>query len=301
MFIALSSQAWILLGASCVIAALLAWLFRRARLQLSKTKVELVEAKENLGKAERLALIGQVAAMVAHDLRTPLAAIQGATYYIQKKVGSNLDERANEMCETIQNCVEQSNMIISDLLDYSRDVKLVLKGSTPSALAKQALSMIKKPGNVRVQDLTQDEPKVIVDVDKMQRVFTNIIQNAFDAMPETGVLAIKSKVLTDSWEISFTDTGTGIKEEVLGSMWTPFVTTKPKGMGLGLPICKRIVEAHGGTISVKSEIGKGTTFTITIPTYPVLDIGEETARPDNVKVSISESALTEQLRSRPPS
>jgi two-component system, sporulation sensor kinase E len=114
-----------------------------------------------------------------------------------------------------------------------------------------------------------------VDIDKIKRVFVNMIRNAIDVMPKGGRLTIKSTKLNENVQITFSDTGMGMTKETLEKLWAPLFTTKAKGMGLGLAICKRIVEAHGGSISVESVVGKGTTFAITIPIKPRSELGGE--------------------------
>jgi two-component system sensor histidine kinase AtoS len=104
-----------------------------------------------------------------------------------------------------------------------------------------------------------------LDPGKMRRVLDNLIQNAVEAMPEGGTLSIEGGLDKGHLSLKVTDTGTGIPEEEMQSLFTPFHTTKPKGMGLGLAYCRRAVEAHGGTITAQSQEGRGTTFTIKIP------------------------------------
>jgi len=104
-----------------------------------------------------------------------------------------------------------------------------------------------------------------IDVGKMTRVFLNTIQNAIDAMPAEGKLDIRSHKEKNTVEITFSDTGTGISQENIDKIFTPLFTTKAQGMGFGLSICKRLVEAHGGKITLESKVDKGTTFTITLP------------------------------------
>jgi len=116
-----------------------------------------------------------------------------------------------------------------------------------------------------VIDRTQEKLKIHLDKEKMQRVFVNIIKNAIDAMPKGGTLTVTNRKSNRSLEITFSDTGAGMSKETLGKIWRPLFTTKAKGMGFGLAICKRIVEAHGGKIFVKSTIGKGSAFTVSIP------------------------------------
>jgi signal transduction histidine kinase len=106
----------------------------------------------------------------------------------------------------------------------------------------------------------------MVDASQMCRVFVNIMKNAFDAMPNGGTLTITNTPKNDTIEIAFSDTGVGMSEETLNRIWTLLYTTKAKGMGFGLPICKRIVEAHGGKIHATSKQNKGTTMTLTLPT-----------------------------------
>jgi len=228
----------------------------------------LKEAQEQLIKAERLAAIGQVAAMVGHDLRNPLASINSAVYYLKNRLATSADKKVMDMLKLIEESVEHANSIITDLLEYSREIKLEFTETTPKALAEEALSVVQIPEKIQVDDLTQDKPKMKIDVEKMKRVFVNIIKNAVDAMPNGGKLTIAAREANGNVEISFTDTGKGMTKEVMDKIWTPFFTTKSRGMGLGLPICKRIVEAHGGKISVKSTVNKGTTFTVTIPIRP---------------------------------
>jgi signal transduction histidine kinase len=109
----------------------------------------------------------------------------------------------------------------------------------------------------------------------MERVFVNILKNSLEAMPEGGKLTVQSKKVKDAVEVAFADTGVGIPKEALDRLFTPLFTTKARGMGFGLAICKRIIEAHGGKISVESTVGKGTTFTLIIPVEPKLDGGDK--------------------------
>jgi len=229
---------------------------------------QLKEAQEKLIKSERLAAIGQVASMVGHDLRNPLTGIIGATYYLKRKLESDEDQTTREMLELIEKSVQYSDIIIKDLLEYSREIKLEFTETTAKSLLKEALMLVEVPANVKVVDETQDKQKLEVDVEKTKRVFVNIVKNAIDAMPHGGKLMITSKESNGNVEFTLADTGTGMTQEVMEKIRTPFFTTKAKGMGLGLAICKRIVEAHGGELFVQSKVGKGTTFTVTLPLSP---------------------------------
>jgi signal transduction histidine kinase len=224
--------------------------------------------------AERLKAIEQLAAMIGHDLRNPLTGISNAAYYLRMKIGSKLGPKTIEMLDLIDKDIEHSNKIVNDLLEYSGAIRLELSESNPKAILKEALALVNVPANVEILDFTEDEPKIKVDVDKMKRAFVNIMKNSFDAMPQGGKLTIKSRKTRDNVEISFTDTGAGIPKETLERLFTPLFTTKSRGMGFGLAICKRIIEVHGGKISVESSVGKGTTFTLTIPVEPKLEGGD---------------------------
>jgi len=253
------------------------------------TERKLMEQK--LLKSERLAAIGELAAMVGHDLRNPLTGIAGATYYLKGKLSPKMDKKAVKMLKLVEKSIEYSNKIISDLLDYSRELQLELVEATPRSIVEETLAHVKIPRKIRVSNLTQDTPEIMVDVEKMKRVFLNIVKNAVDAMPKGGKFTIESKATEDRWEIAFIDTGVGMSKEVLEKVWTPFFTTKAKGMGLGLPICKRIVEAHEGRISVKSTVGKGTTFTVSVPIKPIIEEGGE-----EVWMNIPESLLSTTMK-----
>lgn len=235
---------------------------------VKKRTKQLQEAQEQLVKNERLAAVGQVAAMVGHDLRNPLTGISGAVYYLKKKLSSKIDKTWKEMLTLIEENVIYSNKIISDLLEYSREIKLELTKTTPKSIIKEALSSVKIPVDIQILDTTKNTQNVTLDIQKMKRVFINIIKNAIEAMPNGGTLKITSAEKDGNLQIVFSDTGLGITRDALEKVWAPFFTTKAKGMGLGLPICKRIVEAHEGNILIKSTLGKGTTLTITSPLEP---------------------------------
>ncbi|MEM3699830.1 MAG: GAF domain-containing protein [Candidatus Bathyarchaeia archaeon] len=236
---------------------------------------ELKKSQEQLLKAQRLAVIGELAGMVGHDLRNPLTSIAGAQYYLKKRLSLEANDKIRDMLDLIERNIAYSNKIINDLLDYSREIELEISESTPKTLVKEALGLVKIPKNVQVLDLTKNKPKIRVDTEKIRRVFVNLIRNAIEAMPKGGKITIKSRAVGENLEMVFTDTGVGMPKQTLEKLWTPLFTTKAKGMGFGLAICKRFVEAHGGSISVKSDLGKGTTFTVTVPIQPKMKEGGE--------------------------
>jgi signal transduction histidine kinase len=169
------------------------------------------------------------------------------------------------MLELIEKDIQYSNKIITDLMEYSKEIKLELDENTPKAIITESLSLLQIPETVEIVDLTQTTPQIKMDINRIKRVFTNFIKNAIDAMPQGGKLTISSKLSENLVEFKFIDTGTGMTKEVLDKIWTPFFTTKAKGMGLGLAICRRIIDAHQGAVSVESTVGKGTIFTIILP------------------------------------
>lgn len=132
-------------------------------------------------------------------------------------------------------------------------------------VVKEALGMITVPSNIEVQDLTESLPPITIDAERIKRVFVNIIKNAVEAMPEGGKLTLKSEKVNDRIRIEISDNGEDISEENQKKLFQPLFTTKESGIGFGLAICKRIVEAHKGKISVKSAINAGTTFTVDLP------------------------------------
>ena len=235
---------------------------------------ELRDSQRRLLRAERLATMGELARMVGHDLRNPLTGIAVATYYLKSKLKLKTSPKIREMLEFIEKDIEYSNKIISDLLEYSKEMKLERKEVQVKTVIEEAILLAKVPKNVQVEFASATSPKIKVDPGKMKRVFVNIIKNSLDAMPTGGKLTVEIGESAQWFTVAFSDEGTGLPEELMKDMWQPLFTTKAKGMGLGLPICKRIVEAHGGEISIQSQLGEGTTITITIPSSFEVEGGE---------------------------
>jgi PAS domain S-box-containing protein len=221
--------------------------------------------EEALLRSQRLATIGELAAMVGHDLRNPLEAIAGASYLLRKGAAGTISETSRESLQIIERSIDYSDKIINDLLEYSAEIKLQQSATDPRSITGDALSLVRIPENIQVVNRTQTEPKILVDANKVRRVFLNIIRNAVDAMPQGGTLMISSRQTGGDVELVFTDMGAGMTKETLSKLWTPLFTTKPKGMGFGLAISKRIVEAHGGSILADSTFSKGSTFTVKLP------------------------------------
>jgi PAS domain S-box-containing protein len=227
------------------------------------TQQKLME--QELVRSQRFAAIGETAAMVGHDLRNPLQGMAGAVYNLKTNEDSKLSKEGKEMLQIIQEGIGRSDKIINDLLEYSRELHLELFETNVKSITEDALAKVKIPKIVRLVNSTKNQPTMRLDVEKMRRIFLNLTLNAVDAMPKGGTLTIASTRSGDNVHITFKDTGEGMTTETLAKLWSPLFTTKAKGMGFGLAVAKRLVEAHGGSISVETELGKGSTFTVTLP------------------------------------
>jgi signal transduction histidine kinase len=234
---------------------------------------KLSEVQAQFVKAERFAAIGELAGMVEHDLRNPLTSIKNAAYYLKMKQGSSLDVKGKEMLEIIDKSVEHADKIVDNLLEYSKEINLEIEECSPKSLMDYILLMVQIPNRIRILDRAQDEPTIWVDTSKIEKVFINIIKNAIDAMPEKGTLEVSSKQIGKNVEFTFSDTGIGMSEQTLAKIFMPLFTTKAQGMGFGLAICKRIIDAHGGRITVETSLSKGTTFRVVLPIEQKLKIG----------------------------
>jgi signal transduction histidine kinase len=226
---------------------------------------ELKEVQENLLKSQRLAAIGEAAAMVGHDLRNPLQAIVNVIYLARMQLESLSNGELKESLDVIEEQVEYMNKIVSDLQDYARPVKPELVKVESKRLLNETLLAIKVPEMVKVSiDVEKNATVFLTDSYLLKRVFTNLILNAMQAMPDGGRLSIRVSGTSEEVFFRFEDTGVGIPEENLNKMFQPLFTTKAKGQGLGLAVCKRLVEALNGSITVESVVGEGTTFMVKI-------------------------------------
>jgi len=238
--------------------------------ELQAANEELKEAEEQLIRSEKLAAIGQLAGGVGHELRNPLGAIKNAAYYIRGKlVRSELaqaEPRIMEFMNIIDEEINSSNKIINDLLGFSRVGKPTVFPARLEPVINDTISRLTIPENIRLtRKFDLNLPDVEVDAKQIGQVLVNVITNAIQAMPDGGRLTISTRQTDPFAEIKVTDTGHGIAPEVLDKIFNPLFTTRAKGIGLGLAVCKTIIDRHGGQISVESQTGQGTTFTIKLP------------------------------------
>jgi PAS domain S-box-containing protein len=237
--------------------------------ELEAANEELREAQEQLVRSERLAAIGQLAGGVGHELRNPLGAIKNAVYYLRGKVSKSdlatTDPRSLEFLDIIDEEVESCNKIISDLLGFSRVGRPAVSPTRMEKVIEDVLARADLPENIVLIKELGTLPQVAVDADLIHHVFINMLQNAKEAMPEGGELRISTRETVGFLEVELSDSGYGIPEEIVGRVFDPLFTTKAKGIGLGLAVCQTIVERHGGSIAVRSEEGRGTSFTVRLP------------------------------------
>jgi PAS domain S-box-containing protein len=229
---------------------------------------QLLDAQEELVRKEKLAVLGQVAGSVGHELRNPLGVMSNAVYFLQT-VLSDADATTKEYLGIIKGEIAASERIVSDLLDSVR-TKLPQAGMVGvRQLVEQVLGKLTVPPSVAVTlDIPDTLPPVQVDAMQIHQVFRNLISNGMEAMPEGGTLEIRAVEAGDRVSIDVCDTGVGIAPEQLGNLFQPLFTTKARGIGLGLVVVKNLTEANGGKVEVQSEVGKGTTFTVTLPAAP---------------------------------
>jgi len=226
---------------------------------------ELQDAQEELVRQERLAVLGQLAGGVGHELRNPLGVISNAVYYLQT-ILPDADETTKEYLEMIASEVRTSEKIVSDLLDLSRTRAGEREEIAVSDLATQVLERQPPPEKVKVTSkIPSNLPPLFVDSQQIGQVLVNLVTNAYQAMPEGGRLTVKANHKKGQVHLSVTDTGCGIPRENMEKLFEPLFTTKARGIGLGLAVSKNLVEANGGSIEVVSEEGKGSTFTVRLP------------------------------------
>jgi signal transduction histidine kinase len=255
-----------------------------------KAQGALSTAQEELVRQEKLAILGQLSGSVGHELRNPLGVMNNAVYFL-KTVLSEGDETVREYLGIIENEIRNSQRIITDLLDFARTGTPQTQAVTARELLDESFGKCALPENVALRtDFPDTLPALRVDPLQTGQVLQNLITNAVQAMPRGGSLRIGAKYVrcalsdvrcfegnnverrtsnvapdTDFVEISVEDSGEGITPENLKKLFQPLFTTKARGIGLGLVVCRNLAEANGGRIEVESELGKGTTFTVVLP------------------------------------
>jgi signal transduction histidine kinase len=228
---------------------------------------DLEQVQEKLIRSERLAAVGELASGVGHELRNPLNVIRNCAYLLNMALTDKEgDQEARETLQVLDKQIDIANKIVTDLLDFTRIRPPVQSKIDLRNVIDESLSWVTVPETINIQKNTNGNPlQVKTDAEQISRVFTNIISNAIQSMNQDGKLSIDTGVEAGYVWIRFVDNGCGIPEENLEKIFEPLFTTKPKGIGLGLAITKRLVEQNGGKIEVSSQPGQGTTFTVKLP------------------------------------
>jgi len=236
----------------------------------SRTR-DLKAAQEQVIASEKLAALGQMASVVGHELRNPLAVMNNSVYFIKTKLmaaagEAGLDPKIEKYLKMIESEITKSNTIIRDILDFSRNRALITKMVMFDELVTQAIERITFPPGVGLKkELQLGTTEIPVDEDEIRQVLVNLMENACQAMVSGGMLTVGTKTYGDSVELTISDTGCGIPQEHAAKIFAPFFTTKSRGTGLGLAVVKKIIDRHQGVIKVDSKVGEGTRFTIRLP------------------------------------
>lgn len=227
----------------------------------------LKKATRELIKTERLAAIGQMASIISHEIRNPLAVISNATRLIKMLVRTP-DPKVTKQFGIIEAEIRQANSIINEVLGYARSRELILTSVDLNSYVKEILvSYPFGPGITVEEHFSEESAHIKVDTEEIKQVLRNIISNAVEAMSGRGTLTVTTRVGRKVVCISIGDTGSGISEEVRQKIFSPFFTTKARGTGLGLAVVGKALQRHKGKIFITSQQGKGTTFHLYLKIY----------------------------------
>ncbi len=234
-------------------------------------------ATKKIMESEKLAIVGQLAASVAHELNNPLTGIVTYSHLMLEKIPC--DDPTRISVEKIAGQADRCKDIIRGLLDFSRQRKPEKTLSNINSILRGCISLVENQAafhNIQIVENYQDNlPLIVIDPSQIERVFMNLIINAAEAMNGGGKLTLATRLNSDARvvEVEFTDTGHGISEENMNKLFEPFFTTKDiaHGTGLGLAISYGIIKSHKGAISVESEVGKGTTFVVQLPLSEMIE------------------------------
>ncbi|PCI31313.1 MAG: hypothetical protein COB53_13440 [Elusimicrobia bacterium] len=238
----------------------------------SRTR-ELRAAQEELVSKERLAIMGQMASVVGHEIRNPLAVINNSIFYIKTKLGkeNKLDSKLGRHVSIIESEVKQAGSIISEILNYSRGRDLKLEITSLNHFLHELLTVYPFPPHIKITTrYDASNPVVNIDQDEFRQAVRNLIGNGIEVMPESGTISIATAVVENKWvQVDIRDSGAGIPQDVVNKIFTAFFTTKARGTGLGLAVVKKMVDRVNGRVKVDSEVGKGTVFHLFIPLLKV--------------------------------
>jgi len=242
--------------------------FNKMMFRLQTATKELAETERQLIQCERMAAIGKMAAVLSHELRNIFAGIQTSAYYLKGKVTKNYPELIHSF-QDIEEEINYTNNIIESILNFTRPKNILFEEANLNLIIEDALVSLDRQGLFKkievIRELDPGIPTVSVDSVQMKEVFLNLMINAIQAMPEGGKLTLITRQRGQFLEAEVVDNGSGISEENLEKLFTPFFTTKSRGLGLGLCIIKEIAEKHGGTIEVKAGLNKATSFIVKLP------------------------------------
>ena len=239
---------------------------RRSAVELAAANEQLQRAQEAVRRSDRLAALGQLSAGLAHELRNPLGTIKASSEMLSQSVrGEN--EVAREVSGFISSEVDRCNSLITRFLQFARPLELRPEKSDLAQTIDRAIAMAAReaPGVSIYSNYAPEIPPFPFDAELMERVFYNLVLNAAQATAAGGTVTVKTRAAGGTAEIAVIDRGEGIEPKNLDTVFNPFFTTKPEGVGLGLAIVAKIVDEHGGKITVESEPGKGSIFRVFLP------------------------------------
>jgi PAS domain S-box-containing protein len=236
----------------------------KEREQYTTNLEHMVEEKTNqILDNEKMVTIAKVSSMIAHDLKGPLQTINNSVFLLKRN-----PENVLKYADFIELAVKQANELIDEFNTRGKRTPLKLEPVDLKKLVEESLLQVKTSENVIFSSEIKVSNKIMMDRSRILRVLNNLVKNAVEAMPNGGRLKLIGESVENQIILKVTDTGNGIPESRIDDIFRPFQSTKDKGMGLGLPYCKDTMEQHGGSISVSSVVGKGTTFTLSFPDQP---------------------------------
>ncbi len=232
--------------------------------QLDASYQDLLVAQQSLVKSEQLALVGELAAVIAHEVRNPLAVVGNAVASLRKRQTTRTERLV--LLEIIDEEMTRLDKLVWRLLNYARPVVPKREAVDLEALVERSLAVLEIEGSsIEIDVGAGVDSTVEGDPDLLRQAFENVLTNAAQATRAGGTIQVTVEETSTGVSIAFRDDGEGMGEEALAQAVSPFFTTRPTGTGLGLPIVRRIAEAHGGHVELRSTLGQGTTVTLSLP------------------------------------